>query len=120
MGFWKRTGDIGVASRRVRLHCDDNGDDPVWTMLITSIMNRTLPSRTMIPGLFAAIIGLGFVIVPSALSSEFSSTFAYANPLVGGALGWILLGELPKTAACLGMAESRANSRYPFLGRILL
>ena len=73
MGFWKRTGDIGVASRHVRLHRDDNGDDPVWTMLITSIMNRTLPSRTMIPGLFAAIIGLSFVIVPPALSSKFSS-----------------------------------------------
>ncbi|ACM28826.1 MULTISPECIES: DMT family transporter [Rhizobium] len=181
---------------------------PVWTTLITSIMNRALPSRTMILGLFTGMIGLSFVIVPPALSSEVSSvaqgyavstalilcaagltwslgsvlqqpligrlapttaagiqmlsaalilttigklqaapllpqfglatnqiaaflflvvfgsaiclvsyikviksfnptiasTFAYVNPLVGVALGWALLGELPETAASLGMA----------------
>jgi drug/metabolite transporter (DMT)-like permease len=52
----------------------------------------------------SAICLVSYIKVIKSFNPTIASTFAYVNPLVGVALGWIFLGELPETVASLGMA----------------
>lgn len=68
---------------------------PVWTTLIGSLINRSVPSGKTIAGVAIGIIGLALVIVPPALSTETSAIEAgYAGwavaLLCAGGLTWAL------------------------------
>jgi drug/metabolite transporter (DMT)-like permease len=80
---------------------------PVWTTLIGSIMSRTVPSRAMLLGILIGIIGLGFVVVPPALSLG-------TSPVEAGYAGWAAL------ILCLGGLTWSLGSilQRPLLGRL--
>lgn len=69
-----------------------------------SFFSGSLPSKIRSRDLGSAICLVSHIKVIKSFNPEIASTFAYVNPLIGVAMGWTLLGELPETTACLGTA----------------
>ncbi|HSI41049.1 MAG TPA: EamA family transporter [Xanthobacteraceae bacterium] len=77
-------GDHGVASEPLR-------PVAILAMLYLAVVASAVSFRS-------------YLIAVRSLPAHIVSTFAYVNPVVGLALGWLVLGEEPALSALLGMA----------------